>query len=83
MQSVEGPPDAVLVVEDDRVVADTLRLYFEHAGFRVLVAGDGRRGLELAQRGRRASAALDADRVRRRVEALGDDGERCRGGQLR
>jgi two-component system response regulator AdeR len=54
-----GPPEAVLVVEDDPVVADTLRLYLEHAGFRVLHAADGRSGLELARRENPALVVLD------------------------
>jgi DNA-binding response OmpR family regulator len=52
-------PETILVVEDDRVVADTLRLYFEHAGFRVLVAHDGRSGLDLALGAAPAAVVLD------------------------
>jgi len=51
--------EAILVVEDDRVVASTLRLYFEHAGFRVLLAHDGRTGLELALGAAPAAVLLD------------------------
>jgi DNA-binding response OmpR family regulator len=51
--------ETILVVEDDRVVAETLRLYLEHAGFRTLLAGDGRRGLELALREEIALVLLD------------------------
>lgn len=54
-----GGGGAIVVVEDDRVVAETLRLYLEHAGFRVLVAADGRDGLELALRGHTALVLLD------------------------
>jgi DNA-binding response OmpR family regulator len=51
--------ETILVVEDDRVVADTLRIYLEHAGFRVVVAGDGRSALELARREPPALVVLD------------------------
>ena len=51
--------ETILVVEDDRVVADTLRLYLEHAGFRVLLARDGRSGLELALSAEPALMLLD------------------------
>jgi DNA-binding response OmpR family regulator len=37
----------VVVVEDDHNIADLLNLYLRNAGFRVLLAGDGPRGLEL------------------------------------
>ena len=37
----------VIVVEDDHNIADLLNLYLRNAGFRVLLAGDGPRGLEL------------------------------------
>jgi DNA-binding response OmpR family regulator len=45
----------ILLVEDDAVVAETLTLYLEQAGFSVIVARDGLKGLELA---REAGAAL-------------------------
>ena len=48
--SASAADPRVLVVEDDRVVASTLRVYLEHAGYRVDVAHDGRAGLELALR---------------------------------
>lgn len=38
----------ILVVEDDDKTADALRLYLEHAGYEVSVAGDGREGLRRA-----------------------------------
>jgi two-component system response regulator AdeR len=41
-----GAAARVLVVEDDRVVADTLRAYLEHAGFGVAVVHDGHAALE-------------------------------------
>ena len=37
----------VVVVEDDPNIADLLDLYLRQAGYRVLLAGDGERGLEL------------------------------------
>jgi DNA-binding response OmpR family regulator len=40
----------IVVVEDDPVVSDTLRLYLEQAGFEVMLARDGVAGLELAAR---------------------------------
>ncbi len=51
--------EAILLVEDDRVVADTLRLYLEHAGFRMLLARDGRSGLDLALGAAPALVLLD------------------------
>jgi len=39
-----------LVIEDDYKTADTVSLYLRHGGFRVTVAHDGSRGLELATR---------------------------------
>ena len=37
----------VVVVEDDHNIADLVNLYLRNAGFRVLLAGDAARGLEL------------------------------------
>ena len=37
-----------MIIEDDAVVAHTLKMYLEHAGFEPLVARDGINGLELA-----------------------------------
>ena len=45
----ETSPPRVLLVEDDRVVVETLTTYLEHAGFDVSVAGDGADGLARAQ----------------------------------
>ena len=39
----------VLVVEDDAKTASLVRLYLEHAGYAVVVAGDGREALRLAK----------------------------------
>jgi two-component system, OmpR family, alkaline phosphatase synthesis response regulator PhoP len=41
---------SIIIIEDDRVVTETLQLYLEQAGFSVAVAHDGRQGLELALR---------------------------------
>jgi two-component system response regulator AdeR len=49
----DGP--RILVVEDDRVVAATLQLYLENAGFRVTVEHDGAAG---AARAREAGVAV-------------------------
>lgn len=37
----------ILIVDDDKAVQMTLRLLLECAGYNVVVAGDGRRGLDL------------------------------------
>jgi len=39
----------IVIIEDDAVVAHTLQLYLEQAGFDPVVARDGNRGLELAR----------------------------------
>ena len=36
----------VLIVEDDRNIADLLRLYLEKEGYTVVIAPDGMRGVE-------------------------------------
>ena len=36
----------VLIVEDDRNIADLLRLYLEKEGYQVVIASDGARGIE-------------------------------------
>jgi DNA-binding response OmpR family regulator len=45
----ETPPARVLLVEDDRVVVETLTTYLEHAGFDVTATADGADGLARAQ----------------------------------
>jgi len=42
----------ILLVEDDRDLADLTQAGLEHEGLRVIVAHDGREGLELAERDR-------------------------------
>lgn len=49
----------VVIIEDDAVVADTLRLYLEQAGYEVADARDGVRGLELARSPETALVILD------------------------
>ena len=48
MASVRAGKRRILVVEDDRKTAASVKLYLEHAGFAVAVAHDGRSGLEEA-----------------------------------
>lgn len=38
----------IVIIEDDAVVASTLKLYLERAGYEAVVARDGNRGFELA-----------------------------------
>jgi DNA-binding response OmpR family regulator len=49
----------VLVIEDDRNIADLLDLYLRNAGFRVLQAADGVRGLEIVGNERPVLVLLD------------------------
>ena len=49
----------ILVVDDDRDLARTLRVVLEGAGYRVLLAHDAARGLELAERERPQLIVLD------------------------
>jgi len=49
----------VVVVEDDAHIADLLDLYLREAGFRVLQAATGARGLDLIDQHRPAIALLD------------------------
>jgi DNA-binding response OmpR family regulator len=49
----------VLVVEDDRVVGETLQLYLQHAGYRVTVVADGALGAARAQAADVAVVILD------------------------
>ena len=47
--AAETPLPVVLVVDDERIIADTLSLIFSRSGFTVLTAYDARSALELAQ----------------------------------
>lgn len=49
----------IVVIEDDAVVAETLTLYLQHAGYSVVTAADGREGLALARRPGVALVILD------------------------
>ena len=40
----------ILVVEDDKDIAEVIRLYLENEGYEVMWAGDGLAGYELAQK---------------------------------
>ena len=53
------PDQTVLVVEDDPAIADLLDLYLRQAGFRVLQAPTGERGLELVAQQRPVLVVLD------------------------
>jgi DNA-binding response OmpR family regulator len=48
MSVTQPSASRILIVEDDVVVADTLKLYLEHAGHAVDVVADGREGLARA-----------------------------------
>ena len=49
----------ILIVEDDKSIAELERDYLEAADFEVTIAGDGRQGLELAQSGEYDLLLLD------------------------
>ena len=49
----------ILVIEDEPQIASLVRDYLEHAGFAVLVAGDGSGGLALARARRPDAIVLD------------------------
>ncbi|MBI3360170.1 MAG: response regulator transcription factor [Chloroflexi bacterium] len=49
----------ILIVEDDRKIADLIRLYLERDGYHVVMAYDGREGLELARSKRPDLIVLD------------------------
>src|ERR1700689_1921491 len=48
-KNAQGPRRSVLVVEDDASIALGLRINLEGEGYRVLIAEDGEKGLELAR----------------------------------
>jgi DNA-binding response OmpR family regulator len=49
----------ILIVDDDRKIVDLVRLYLERDGYRVFVAYDGLRALELARKRRPDLIVLD------------------------
>src|SRR5947209_973478 len=51
--------ETVLLVEDDTTLATAVRYNLERAGYTCLLAGDGARAVELAQRERPALVLLD------------------------
>lgn len=57
--ALPGVPPVVLVVDDDPAVRTLVSLNLQLEGLRVLEAGDGRRGLELAQRALPALVVTD------------------------
>jgi len=52
-------PGTIVVVEDDPNIADLLDMYLRQAGFRVLQAADGERGLEVIDREQPRLVLLD------------------------
>jgi DNA-binding response OmpR family regulator len=60
MSAPKAPPASrILIVEDDAVVADTLKLYLEHAGHAVEIVRDGPGGLARARAPDVALVVLD------------------------
>lgn len=49
----------IVIVEDEEDIVELIRYNLEQAGFRVVVAGDGERGLELARREMPTAILLD------------------------
>ncbi len=56
---VEGSKGLVLVVEDERSIADLVRMYLSRDGFGVHVESDGHAGLAAARRVRPVACVLD------------------------
>ncbi|TPW10626.1 MAG: two-component system, OmpR family, alkaline phosphatase synthesis response regulator PhoP [Acidimicrobiaceae bacterium] len=56
---VETAERSIVVIEDDANIADLVNLYLREAGFRVLLAGTGIRGLDLIEQHRPSLAVLD------------------------
>ncbi len=59
MSITAEPSKTVLVIEDDPNTMALVALYLEREGFRPLTAGDGQKGLELAERHRPDLVILD------------------------
>ncbi|MFN2607810.1 MAG: response regulator transcription factor [Acidimicrobiales bacterium] len=80
--AARGPGPAagtIVVVEDDRHIADLVELYLRQDGFRVVQAGDGPSGIEAARTQRARLVVLDVGlpgmdglEVCRRLRAAGD-----------
>jgi DNA-binding response OmpR family regulator len=58
------PERTVIVIEDDPSIADLVELYLRGAGFRVLQASSGERGLQLITQHRPVMVVLDIRRIR-------------------
>lgn len=54
-----SPGPAVLVVEDEKAIADLVQFHLEQQGYEVVVAGDGRRAVELINKSAPALVLLD------------------------
>ena len=59
MASPSPKKESILLIEDEPDVRDLVRLHLRQAGFRVLEAGDGLTGLQLAQREHPHAIVLD------------------------
>lgn len=53
------PKETILVVEDEKNIAELVKYHLEQAGFRVLTAGRGDTGLEQARKGKPDLVVLD------------------------
>ena len=56
---VDAPVGTVIVIEDDPHIADLVNLYLRREGFRVLLASEGDRGLELIKQEAPSIVILD------------------------
>jgi DNA-binding response OmpR family regulator len=59
MPAMTAPAKTILVVDDEPKIADLARDYLEHAGFGVLVSGNGRAAVDLARQRRPDLVVLD------------------------
>jgi two-component system response regulator MprA len=63
MERVDNPslanPEPILIIEDDPQIVDFLRLGLRHEKFEVVVANDGRKGIELFRQHQPALVILD------------------------
>ena len=79
MKPEPAAPETVLVIEDEADVLELLRYNLDRAGFRVLLAGDGRSGLAEARTARPDVIVLDlmlpemrGEEVCRKLKSSGD-----------